>query len=502
MKYIKITLIVTLAVLSSNVFAQSRHYSAATLGMGGGGTAFIDGYHANFLNPANLMFSERPKRSLGIVGGVGLRAGGTFLNLDVYDQYLTTGLTIDGATRTEMLDAWFGSDVNNTRDLATTVNIVPFGFSTRSKKMALSLATRVRTTQDVTFNKGFMNLAFFGFDSEAFGTAVPVNLNSKTLSYAEVSVGYAMEVPLPLSGLIEALPFINGVKLYAGVAPKYIVGVASTELDLTSTLQVNPVDVNNDGGITHIFDYSLYTYGEIGDDFRAYTSDRDASDSSDVSLGDYLDVPTDFGSLGSGFGVDMGVTAEFDVSLPVLSFFGGSQKLRVAMSVTDLGSVSYDKNPSIITANGTVQIDGDTQDKEVGQYFEDLSDSLGNDVYGGFNVEEASAQKYKLPGMYNFGAALTLGKLTTTLDYGFGFNDLGTNSKRSVLTLGAQYRFLGFIPLRVGTRIGGYTSAAYSAGFGIDLRVFEFSAGASVVTNSEKNGSSLGAAWSGLVFRF
>lgn len=505
MKNLRLIFTICFSLAAASLVAQSRHYNTATLGMGGGGTAFIDGYHANFLNPANLMINNtgrKPKRSIGLIGGIGFRAGGTFLNFDVYDRYLTKGLTIEGQTRTDMLNDWFGADQSNTRDLAATFSVIPLGFSNRGNNMAFSFATRVRTTQELTVNKGLLEMSFYGFDSDQFGgSGVPVNFNSRTLSYASFSFGYAMELPIPLTGLVEKLPFINGIKLYAGAAPKYLVGIQSTELDFISTLTVNPVTGSSEGGIMHDFEYSLYTYGDLSAQLSDYASARELDP--DAKLDDFLDYDgSDAGSLGSGFGLDLGVTAELDISLPALGILGKRQVLRLAMSITDMGSINYDENPSRVTAGGIANIDGNVGDKTPGDYFDDLADSLQNDVYGGFTSESVGARKYSLPGMYNFGAALTLGKLTTTLDYGFGFNDLGTNSERSVLTLGAEYRFLNFIPIRVGTRVGGYSSTAYSFGAGLDFRFFEFTVAASTVANSAENGSSATVAWSGLVFRF
>lgn len=499
MKNLRTILTICFALSATLVLAQGRHYNSATLGMGGGGTAFVDGYHSNFLNPANLMLDDgrKPKRAVGIMGGLGFRAGGSLLNLSVYDEYLTKGLTIDGQVRTNMLNDWFGTNQSNTRELATTLNVVPFGFSNRGKNSAFSIATRTRILQEFTVNKGFAELAFYGLDSDQFGSAVPVNFKSSNVSFAEISVGYARKLPIPLSGLVSAIPFVNGIKIYAGVAPKYIIGIQSYDLDLTSDLTVRPIA--DGGGITHNFNYTVNSYGEVSDIFREYAAEREINDDAEFDF-DYSG--SDIGTLGSGFGVDLGVTAELDVSLPALGFFGKKQVLRVAMSITDLGSVTYDSKPTVITADGTVTIDGDVGDKKASDYFEDLADSLGNDVYGGFTSQSVSGSKYQLPGMYNFGAALTLGQLTTTIDYGFGFNDVGTNSKNSVLTLGAQYRLLGFMPIRVGTRLGGYTSTAYSAGFGLDFKFLELTFAGSTVANSKDSGSSVTVAWSGLVIRF
>lgn len=500
MKNLKLVFTIFFALSAASLVAQSRHYNAATLGMGGGGTAFIDGYQANFLNPANLMIKNynRPRRQLGF-SGVGASFGGSLLNFSVYNEYLTEGLTIEGPVRENMINDWFGSDPMATRDVNFGLDIVPLGFSTRRENMALSFATRVRTLQDLTMNRGLMELGFYGLDSDQFGNGVPINFNSSTLSYAEISVGYAMELPLPLSGIVEALPFINGMKVFAGVAPKYIVGLQSFELDFSSDLRVDPVSQTSNGGIRHNFNYTANVFGDLATEFANFADEREADPDAEFNF-DY--AGSDIGSLGNGFGLDMGITAELDISLPVLSFFGDKQKLRVAMSATDLGSVTFTENPQSITASGNVVIDGDAGDQNPGDYWSDFADSLSNDVYGGFGAQEGESGKFSLPGMYNFGAALQLGKLTTTLDYGFGFNDLGTNSRRSALTLGAEYRLLGIIPLRVGTRVGGFAGTSYSAGIGLDLNFLEFTVAAAAVANSETNGSAVTAAWSGLVFRF
>lgn len=505
MKKLKLIFTLFIALSAASVVAQSRHFNSATIGMGGGGTAFVDGYHANFLNPANLMINNtgrKPKRTLGLLGGVGLRAGGTLLNQSVYDTYLTQGLVLEGNTRTDMLNAWFGSDVSNTRNVVVGLNLVPFGFSNRGKNTAFSLATRVRAIEEFDVNKGFMELAFYGLDSDHFASPVPVNFSNTVLSYSEISVGFAMALPIPLTGLIEKLPFINGINIYAGAAPKYIVGLQSTELDFTSTLQVTPADQNGPGVITHDFNYSAFVYGDLATQMAAYSNARNGNDPN-AKLGDYVDYDgSDVGSLGSGFGLDLGVTAELDVSLPALGFLGKRQVLRVSMSATDLGSISFKENPKEINANSIFTFDGDVGDDSFGDYFGTLSDSLENDVYGGFSANDSPERKYDLPGMYNFGVALTLGKLTATADYGVGFNDFGTNTEISYLTLGAEYRLLNFIPIRVGTRRGGDYSAAYSAGLGLDFRFLELTFGASTVSSDADKGTSLAFAWSGLVIRF
>ncbi len=502
-KLFNITLLCLLAG-TSTVLAQSRHYNTMSLGMGEGGTAYVDGYHANFINPANLMLNKgrKPGTTLGLFGGFGVRAGGTLVNLDAYEEYLTKGLTLEGALAEEALNAFFGSDMNNFRDVSATVNVVPFGFSKRNSKSAFSLSTRARVTEDFRVNRGFGALSVYGLDPDQFSEETPVDFDLGVLAFSEVSLGVAFEV-LRLPDLL----FAKNVRIYAGIAPKYLVGVQYSQLDFNSSFLLETRNVGGQRFVDRIyqdFNYSLLAAGDFAQDLKdfeeAYAIDDQAKPE------DYISDPTDYASINaSGFGVDMGATMEMDISgVPILDgLFGKKKTLRVSMSVTDLGSINFDQTPVRISAAGTLDYQGaDDSEGSVDDYFNNLVDSLQNDVYLNFDSEDIDSYKYELPAMYNFGASLVMGRLTVAADYGFGFNDNGTNSRRSALNLGAEYRLFGLVPIRAGTRLGGYSSKAYSAGIGLDLSFLELSVAASVVTNTGENGGSAAVAMSGLQFRF
>lgn len=507
MKKLLFTSLVVILFASIEGFSQSRHFSSTSIGMGGGGTAYVDGYHANFINPANLMINrtgKRPKRSLGLLGGIGIRAGGSLFNIDAYNTYLTQGKKIEGQVAEDMLTAFFGSSSSTaTREVSTTFSMVPFGFANRGSKSSFSLATRTRLTEDFTLNRGFAELGFYGLDPDKFDNQTPVNFNLGVISFSEVSVGYAREV-LSLPNLL----FAKNVKLYAGIAPKYMIGVQNFNLDFNSTLTMNRRTINGEQfteSIVHEFNYRLYTVGNLAQDLRSYEQAYNQDNS--AKLDDYLqsDDPTQYvGVNATGFGLDMGATLEMDISgVPIIDgIFGKKKTLRVSMAITDLGKLSFDETPTSVYADGKFEFSGAGNDDDPGDYYDQLADSLQNDVYGKFSSKDISSFDYKLPSMYNFGASLVMGKLTTSLDYGFGFNDSGTNTKASVLNLGLEYRLLGIIPLRAGTRMGGFSSSVYSAGFGLDLNFLELSVGVSMVGKDQENGGSIAAAMSGLEIRF
>ena len=68
-------LLVALIIISGYSVSAQTILTPRTVGMGGGGTAFLTGYSANFLNPANLMIADQRYNN-----GIGLGEIALFLN--------------------------------------------------------------------------------------------------------------------------------------------------------------------------------------------------------------------------------------------------------------------------------------------------------------------------------------------------------------------------------------------------------------------------------------
>jgi len=493
LKYFIILVVTTGIVLTGNsVQAQSGHVSAASLGMGGTGTAFVDTYHANFINPANLLLNSdsKPSFSIGILGGVSATAGGPLANVSVYNDYFTSGDLVNTA---DALDNWFGSDVSVTKRLGLELDVVPIGMAWRGDKSSFSLALRHRTLFSGSMNRGYAQVLLEGVTQEKFSTAKPVNFNTNSLMFSEVSAGFSMKIlELP------SLPGIGkNVKLYAGIAPKYIVPIYTSGIDFKSTLQHNGNQIVND------FEYTFQTVGGLTSQFEDYyQASRD--ENFDGDLGDFIDPEgSDIVDVqGAGYGVDLGGTIEMDLAGPlagVFSFMKGTKKLTVSLAITDIGSVTYDNNAGSFSADETFTWDGADFDDG---FDEALSDSISKEIY--LNYEPGSEKEITqdLPTKVSLGSHLQLGKLSVALDLSKGMNEVAMNSKRLAMGIGAEYKFFNFIPLRAGYRTGGLTSSSITAGTGLEFKNFEFTVGALTVPNSQKRGSGIGAAWSGLVFRF
>lgn len=492
--------------------AQSSLQTPVNLGMGGGGTAYLDSYQANFVNPANLMLnrSERPSVSVGILSTLGVSTGGSLVNIDVYNRYLTRGLTIRDDVANNMLDEWFGRDLDRFRSVDMDIGYIPAGTAIRTKSWAVSAALRNRIMADVEMNRGSAELIMHGLNPSIFGEGRPVNLNFETFGFSELSFGFATI----LSGREESSGNGNRV-IYAGIAPKILFGHHVSGFNLDSRLTVQEAGDQQYAGIMHDFTYTMEAAGRLADQLNEYYIERRVEDNP-VKPGDFIDLQSaDFyGIQSTGFGLDIGATLEMqlDDSFLDLPLFRGEKTLRAGLSLTDIGVIRFGDRSGVFTANGLVDWRGSNFDQDVidrefdgssEDYFESvLVDSIGSDIYGNFSPEQDASVSRSLPASVNFGMHLAAGRLGLAFDTGKGFNDRGINSRRVYASFGAEYKVFGFWPIRTGIRTGGYSSNSIHVGTGLEFKNFEFSVAASTVPRSKRYGSGAGAAWSGFIFHF
>ncbi|MFO7798951.1 MAG: DUF5723 family protein [Rhodohalobacter sp.] len=510
------TIIVSFALLLVNPFessGQASHQTAGTLGLGGGGVAYQDLYHANFINPANLMLNHnrRPHITLGVVGGIQARAGGDLMNISTYNDYLTTGMTIEGTVADDMLNQWFGTNDAGMRSASMDFSLVTVGGVYRSPDWTVSIAHRIRASGKSSFSRGFADLVFRGLDSDYFNQFRAVNSSQEYYAWHEFSVGFATTIYR--QDLFMGLG--RNLRIYAGIAPKLLLSSDYGSLNLQSDLRIEGVSAESGGEIQHNFAYTVETIGRRAAQLEQYNQDRQAG--LDPKLDDYLDPDADdFTKFrGTSLGVDIGITAQLDLhqnAFGNLGIFRGEKTLTVGLSLTDLGALSFSDHARGFDAADNFTWNGFNYDQETidnefdgdeSAYFESvLIDSIGNDVYGNFSTRSESSHSVGLPTMIRVGSHLQLGKFGFMADIGAGIVDRGINSKRMHLSLGSEYKFFNIIPLRAGLRMGGYSSTTFHAGTGVELRNFEFTIGAAGTAVSNNKGAALGAAWSGIVVHF
>ena len=517
MKQLAFTLPVIILLLltasAETTDAQSRHLTHQNMGLGGGGTAYVDTYHANFVNPANLMLENhrRPPVSIGVAGGLYTQAGGNLMNISIYNEYLTTNRVIEGEVAEGMLDKWFGVPSAGIRSVSAEVGFIPVAVSYRSENAAYSIASRARVLASSSYSRGFADLFFRGLNSDVFADGGDVSTNQEFVAFHEVSVGYSRTV-------MEWDDFYGigrNARLYVGAAPKILFAQAYSRVNLGSVLTIHEATETEGSFINHNFNYSIDAVGELSNQLSNYQRQRDIGNNPPIE--DFVEInSSDFSSVkGTSLGLDLGVTLVMDIDhLDYFDFgmFRGDKKLILGASLTDFGALNFKRDARTVSAADDFTWRGFTYDRELiasefdgdtNKYFESvLKDSIGTDIYANISTEDKSGFRVGLPTMMNFGSHLLLGRFGLMLDVGKGFVERGNNSNRMHMTIGAEYRFFDFLPLRTGVRMGGYSSRSYHIGTGLEFRNFEFSVAIASTNSSEKNGGSLGFAWSGLAVHF
>jgi len=511
---ITVLLLLVQAFTLDSLLAQSRLHTPVNHGLGGGGTAYIDSYQANFINPANLMLNRysKPVFSIGFFGNTSATIGGSLANIEVYNNYLTTGLTIRDQVATSMLDDWFGQNPENIRSIDFEASHIPLGVAYRGDRWAAGFAIRNRALMDFDVSRGAAELFFLGLDSSVFGAERPVNMNIESLLLTEVSLGYSME----LTTLAKSLGFNQNTRIYIGAAPKLLLTHSATKFQLDSRLKVQSASSEQNARLYHDFTYRAEAVGELAEQLNSYHNDRHVL-GMNTDLGDYIEPPASdfYGIKAAGFGIDLGATVEMDLqnhNFPDLRIFKGEKKLRLALSFTDLGAARFGDNSGVFAASGTVDWLGFDHDQDLidrefdgdeGAYYESvLVDSIGSDIYGNFSPVAGAKVSRTLPASVHLGSHLMAGRFGVMLDVGKGFNNRGINSKRVYAALGSQYRFFGVWPVRMGVKTGGFSSTSLHFGTGLEFRNFEFSLSAATVPRSRGYGSGAGFAWSGFVLHF
>lgn len=462
----------------------------------------MNDFHANFINPANLMLSDK-KVTIGGLGGFSTRGGGELANMTIYNEYFTQGHTINESMTAEISDKMFGSAPSGSRKIGIDADAVLLGFNIKGKTQALSAAARVRALSSFSMSKGFFELSLGGLSETFFKDYKAVNVSGDVLTVGEVSVGYAREV---WSTGNFGSP--GSQRLFAGVAPKYMVGLDYYSTRFNSQLKISEDEML----VSHRFNYELDAVGKVSEQMNSYHADRNTSGLVPV-FGEYLsmdDVGSGLGSVkGTGYGIDMGVT--YQRVMPSLPLMGGDyQTLTVSLSATDIGSVNFDEAPGRYSSEGHFEWKGLNYDNELinaeydssfTDYATHIQDSIGQNIYGNFSPENISGFSTALTPMFNLGAAYSAGKWNLMVDLGKGMNNRGTNSKQLSGIVGIEYNLFNFIPLRAGMRTGGAMNKAYSVGTGFNLSFLELTVGAMTSPQPFDSKLNFGAAWSGIVVK-
>jgi hypothetical protein len=458
------------AVVSSTLFAGGDKFSPRIVGMGRTFTALSRGLDAVGTNPANLALDDRNATFTLNLVPLGFQVGSDLFNYKIYNDYFTgipdpndpnnriskplndndkkeiLGLFPDGIARTQM-----------------RFEIAPIGFSLQIGNFGFALVPSVLTAVNLDLSEGYMKFALNGLeDGGSFYSFNGTALNASAVAEVNASLAYILPLEFP-----------NVNEISVGVGVKYLQGLAfiGTDRYNASIETVGDTYIDPNSGESIFVPKSIKGNFE----FLQYVA---------------LDT-TDFLPVGRGMGYDIGLSA--------LLF----NSIRIGASVTDIGSITWDKYTKAIVGKSNFELKG-AGDKE-GQ------DSLAKAFKG--ETKDTTAFTYNLPTAIHLGVEARIDDIveaipfrwTVAADVHLGLNEVAGNTKIPQFALGMELDPLaGWLPLRTGILLGGRDRFAWSAGFGLHLaNTFDLDfATQSIAILTNPNGFRTGSLTMGMRFRF
>jgi len=448
----KIFLIFTIFI-SNQIFAQtygSYGFSDAK----SAGLAFTYasnglGIDAIGVNPANLALKDYSDFSMK-----------TFFPLPPLSISLTTPLTI------EKYNYFFGgvddgtgkivgryltqSDKDELNQLLsegdlifnTNLNFLSFAININETIGAFGFSFADRFGSNVKLSRVFTDLIFSGL--------YPLKLYSFSdmdikLSYIrEISFNYGRKILSFDNKFLKSIYGGFGVKFYRGY---YYLNTAKNN---------SYFKLDNDNVIRGSWDYEIYH--ALSPSFaKNYGKD------SIVSVKDFSFTPFPE-PAGTGTGFDLGLTAILN------------EQLRVALAVTNIGSINWSNNQAIIKGSGSFEFEGYSTKEQIDS-LKDKFKQVTSDLKTSFTTSlpttlrlGISYQLDKAPFISKFP-----GKMLVSFDYNQGFNNEIGNSTKPRFSFGIDWKPGNWIPfLRTGISVGGKLGFRWGFGLGIMAGPLEF----------------------------
>lgn len=419
-----------LLMLISNIMnAQNLNSNARSVGMANTGVSAVNGIDAIGINPAGIVLEQGKHFSLGVLP-FGMFAGTDFLDMTTYKKYFTgvddgtgkrTSYYLNNADKQAIL-SMFKDDLGH---FSSNIgfNLIGVTLSTKFGSLGLNISDHIAA--NLTIPSDYADFLLYGNTPGKTFNFDKTQINSWWIR--DYSVTYAHNLYLPFT---KNLSF--------GVSGKYVQGFGyfGTE-SFNSSFTTDPDSFVINGRANLLAHYA-------GTEFLAQ-----------------MQGPMSFelfpSPVGHGFGIDVGAIAEF---------YNG---ITVGISLTDIGSITWDRNAKEISADEKIHL----SDFSDGTQLKSLQEKL--------NGKEQSISSFNtsLPTTLNVGASMKFSRVLGKSDNAViaaslrqGFNNMPGTSTSPRIGLGGEWDFIGGIPFRTGVAFGGYSSVALAFGMGFHIEKF------------------------------
>lgn len=435
----------------------AKTYNASTVGLNSIG-----------FNPANLIFTTRKVEFSTVfpLPSLAISTGTSFITINDI-KYFFGG--VDGKARylndadKQRLNDLFtdGGEV----DAGVSLDMFSFMFKYDKDYGALSFGIHDFVGGKFRVPAALVDL---GLNGNQFNKVYDFNdANMESWWIRNYTISYARELSEIPQDIFDRIAAGISLKIVQGF---FYTGISKVNTTLLTSNMQNSISTSAD----------IVTHAAFSEDF-GMKYDFDSTTQHRKSSMSPFPTPA-----GTGLGFDIGFAADM-------------KNWRFSAAITDIGSITWDKNPVEYTTAGSMVISDFSDQKQR----DSLSDKFKS------NGKYASSFSTNLPTALRLGASYAFnsdddyipGKLLLAFDINQGFNYSPGNTKKMRTSLGAEWIPWGWLNVRTGLSLGGVDGFNWAFGLGFDTGLVEFNFATSdmnsfVAANSAKRVSvSLGSKW-------
>ena len=450
-------------------------YSAESMALGGGGTAYLTGFEALFVNPANLFIQEKNYSyqfsflQTGYYFDSLQNTPGIQSRFNQYTDLLSpyhTDLNLAVTDREDLVDRSFNENRSSAEFLNQT-ELNWFGLKWVRPNRSYAVAARTRIGSRYRLGKGLYS-------------AIPLDRNDSFLINQSFTQRYQVLHEISF-GYAESFTFLNGLtpqlsEFIVGIAPKIILPGGYLDVQYRNRYQLD----NQTGFWENETAFKQRSAGVLTDRAENFFFPQINPENPEYGLRDLM-RPT-----GIGFGLDAGITylITFSDDLSVLRQENDltEKSLRISLSVADIGLVHYTNSPF------EYEIDQQTtEESQTGpvsdilfqgapnEHYSFLADYFNPAIFQSFTVREQSIEAF-LPTSVQAGALFQYNRLKLMGDISYTITDNAFKPTGFMGFAGVEIRPLSFFPLRAGTRVAQALPGYISFGGGIETDRFDIQA--------------------------
>jgi len=448
------------------------------MGLGGGGTSYVTGYDALFINPANLQLREKNYRIQFSAGESGfyldtpLGIRNSRDRIDTFENLLQTPKNgmyqlSEGDRETLLNRNYPNGRLNQHYMSAATINWL--GVKWFRDERSYAFAIRTRQNNQYRVGRGY-------YDPSAVETSAGEHIERSLFhsfqTLHEISFGYSESFGF-LSGLFPRVSRFN-----IGIAPKLVLSGPTFTSNYTETYTRE----DSDGPWVSETSYSYESTG-VFTDFaeRVHAGSNPFGQASGIENLSDLMSPS-----GIGAAIDFGITYLFtfgdDMSLIRRGEEPTEKSLRLSVSVTDLGLLynfddpfraeTGDSGPEF---RGPGPISGTYFAGALLQDFEFLNPDGAHPLQQTPSPDRGGYQTI-LPASVQTGILFQMNRVKMMGDFQLGLIENSFLSNKLITYIGVELRPISYIPLRAGTRLATELPGYYSFGAGFETRYFDLNA--------------------------